>query len=65
MLLPVEADKGNGMILSTMNDPPGCDVTEVTGEVLGSTGEVLGSTGEVLGSTVRSRNIELVPASAK
>jgi hypothetical protein len=32
MLLPVEADKGNDMILSTMNDLPGYEITEVTGE---------------------------------
>ena len=35
MLLPVEADKGNDMILSTMNDLPGYEVTEVIGEVFG------------------------------
>jgi hypothetical protein len=29
MLLPVEAGKGNDMILSTMNDLPGYEVTEV------------------------------------
>jgi hypothetical protein len=37
MLLPVEADKGNDMILSTMNDLPGYEVTEVIGEVFGIT----------------------------
>jgi hypothetical protein len=30
MWLPVEADKGNDMILSTMNDLPGYEITEVT-----------------------------------
>jgi len=29
MLLPAEADKGHDMILSTMNDLPGYEVTEV------------------------------------
>jgi uncharacterized protein YbjQ (UPF0145 family) len=43
MLLPVQADKGNHMILSTMNDLPGYEVTEVIGEVFGI--------------TVRSRNV--------
>jgi uncharacterized protein YbjQ (UPF0145 family) len=28
---------GNDMILSTMNDLPGCEVTEVIGEVFGIT----------------------------
>jgi uncharacterized protein YbjQ (UPF0145 family) len=37
MLLPVEADKGNDMILSTMNDLPGYEITEVIGEVFGIT----------------------------
>jgi hypothetical protein len=37
MLLPGEADKGNDMILSTMNDLPGYEVTEVIGEVFGIT----------------------------
>jgi Putative heavy-metal-binding len=37
MLPPVEADKGNDMILSTMNDLPGYEVTEVIGEVFGIT----------------------------
>ena len=37
MLLPVQADKGNGMILSTMNDLPGYEITEVIGEVFGIT----------------------------
>ena len=36
-LLPVEADKGNDMILSTMNDLPGYEITEVIGEVFGIT----------------------------
>jgi uncharacterized protein YbjQ (UPF0145 family) len=43
MVLPSEADKGTHMILSTMNDLPGYEVTEVIGEVFGI--------------TVRSRNI--------
>jgi uncharacterized protein YbjQ (UPF0145 family) len=43
MVLPVETDKGELMILSTMNDLPGYEVTEVIGEVFGI--------------TVRSRNV--------
>src|ERR1700747_1350600 len=43
MLLPNGADKGTHMILSTMNDLPGYEVTEVIGEVFGI--------------TVRSRNV--------
>src|ERR1700747_3210834 len=43
MLLPSKLIKGNDMILSTMNDLPGYEVTEVIGEVFGI--------------TVRSRNV--------
>jgi uncharacterized protein YbjQ (UPF0145 family) len=43
MLLRVGNGKGNHMILSTMNDLPGYEVTEVIGEVFGL--------------TVRSRNV--------
>jgi uncharacterized protein YbjQ (UPF0145 family) len=37
MLLATGAGKGNDMILSTMNDLPGYEVTEVIGEVFGLT----------------------------
>ena len=37
MVLPNGADKGTHMILSTMNDLPGYEVTEVIGEVFGIT----------------------------